>query len=122
MIARIIIGVLFLVFAAVQYNDPDPWMWIIIYGLVGVVAIVAAFRSVPKPIYWILIILLAAGTAYYIPLMMEWVGDGMPSIVGEMKARTPYIEWMREFLGLGLCLAAMIWLNKKPLHPPISNS
>lgn len=112
MIARIIIGILFLVFAAVQMNDPDPWLWIIAYSIVGLIAIVSSFKVLPKPIYLILIIIFAVSSAYYVPLMMEWVRDGMPSIVGEMKATTPHIEWMREFLGLILCLGSMVWLNR----------
>jgi len=112
MAARIIIGILFIVFAIVQYNDPDPWLWIILYSIVGLTSIASVFKSIPKPLYLIMILALVAATAYYIPLMMDWVSSGMPSIVGEMKASTPHIEWMREFLGLVLCLIVMVWLNR----------
>jgi len=112
MTARIIIGILFIVFAAVQYNDPDPWLWIVAYSLIGLISIVSAFKVIPKLVYLLLIIVFAAATAYYIPLMMDWVNKGMPSIVGEMQATTPHIEWMREFLGLVLCLGTIVWLNR----------
>jgi len=119
MATRIILGFLFIVFAIVQYNDPDPWLWIVTYSVVGLIAIVSAFKTIPKPLYLILIVALVVATAYYIPLMMDWVSSGMPSIVGEMKAATPHIEWMREFLGLVLCLMTMVWLNRNTYSPSV---
>ena len=112
MIARIVIGVLFLVFAVVQYNDPDPWIWILAYGLVGVVCLWDIKYTISKRIIMGLTILFAIASAWYVPLIMNWFKDGMPSIVGEMKATTPHIEWMREFLGLLLCTITLYWIGK----------
>ncbi|MFT5800889.1 MAG: hypothetical protein ACI956_000694, partial [Nonlabens sp.] len=36
-ITNIILGILFAIFAAVQYNDPDSWNWILLYLFVAVV-------------------------------------------------------------------------------------
>lgn len=44
---RVVYGalcVVLLLFAAVQYNDPDPEIWIPIYGIPGVLAGIAAWR------------------------------------------------------------------------------
>lgn len=44
---RVVYGALCLVlllFAAVQYNDPDPEIWVPIYGIPGVLAGIAAWR------------------------------------------------------------------------------
>lgn len=112
MIARLIIGILFIVFASVQYNDPDPWLWIVAYGIVGIVILISIKKDIPKPILWGLLLVFTISTAWYVPKMMSWIDDGMPSIVGEMQASTPHIEWMREFLGLVLCVAALFWMNK----------
>jgi Transmembrane family 220, helix len=38
--------VLFVLFAVVQYNDPDALLWIVIYGVTAVWAGLAAFRPV----------------------------------------------------------------------------
>ena len=117
MITRIIIGLLFILFAVVQYNDPDPWLWMISYAVVGGLALWDIKAQLPKQLLIVLIIVYVVATAFYIPLMLDWVADGMPSIVGEMKATSPHIEWMREFLGLVMCLAALIWLYRsKPIH------
>lgn len=35
--ANIVMTLLFLASALVQFNDPDPWGWILIYGLAAVV-------------------------------------------------------------------------------------
>ena len=112
MIARIIIGILFLVFAAVQYNDPDPWIWILAYAVVGGICLWDVQYSISKPIIFGLTILFAIATAWYIPLLMNWFEEGMPSIIGEMKAATPHIEWMREFLGLLLCTLTLFWIAR----------
>ena len=112
MVARVIIGVLFIVFAAVQYNDPDPWIWIIAYALVGIICLSAIKYTIPKPLIFGLILLFTIATACYVPLIMNWISDGMPSILGEMKAATPHIEWMREFLGLLLSTITLFWISK----------
>ncbi len=33
-----VFGALFLVSAVVQYNDPDPWVWILIYSIAALVS------------------------------------------------------------------------------------
>jgi len=115
MIIKLIIGILFLVFAGVQYNDPDPWLWILAYSSIGILTIYSAFRTTPTLVLNILIVVFILLSAFYIPRMMEWIGDGMPSIVGEMKASTPHIEWMREFLGLLLSTITLIWLRRSSI-------
>lgn len=43
---RILNGVLFallVLFAAAQYNDPDKWFWVLIYGAAAVISGIAAF-------------------------------------------------------------------------------
>ncbi|MEL6134796.1 MAG: transmembrane 220 family protein, partial [Bacteroidota bacterium] len=55
------------------------------------------------------------GLGFYVPEVFEWVQAGMPSITGKMKAESQYIEWMREFLGLFLCVAAVfyVWMQQR---------
>jgi hypothetical protein len=42
--ANILLGVLMMLFAAVQYNDPDALLWIVIYLIPAAWAFTAAFR------------------------------------------------------------------------------
>ena len=51
MVTRIIIAVLFVLFAIVQLNDPDPWLWVLMYALTAAVYVWSIFAAVPK---WLL--------------------------------------------------------------------
>ena len=44
-VINIILTLLFILFAAVQLNDPDPWLWVAIYGLVAGVSGFAIFQK-----------------------------------------------------------------------------
>lgn len=69
---------LMLLFIAVQYNDPDGPMWMVIYLVPAVWAGLAAFRSSfvaqPVPGYLLLgcIVAAIAGVVYYWPNTPRW--------------------------------------------------
>ena len=108
---NIILAVLFLTFAALQFNDDpdDIWFWIIIYSTVGIISAFAAFKR-----YNMQVLVLAIGVILYqmfrmFPAFTQWISMGMPSITGEMKAISPHVELVREFLGLCVCLIVIIY-------------
>ena len=110
-VLNIILAVLFFLFAALQFNDDpnDVWFWIFIYSLVGGISAFAAYNRFNM---WVL--LFGFGAVIYktfliFPPFAQWLANGMPSITGEMKATTPHIEIAREFIGLLLCLAVLIF-------------
>lgn len=110
-IFNLVLAVLFLLFAAVQFNDdPDDIIfWVVIYAFV---AGVSAFAAFGKYNMWAILLGLAAVVFELFrkfPAFAQWVSDGMPTIVGEMKAASPYIELVREFLGLVLCFAVLVY-------------
>jgi hypothetical protein len=109
---KIALSVVFALFAIVQYNDPDWYLWIPLY-LVIVAALLMKQIYANKNVLLVLTIIYALYAASYIPYIVEWVQSGFTSIVGEMKASTPVIEWTREFFGLLLCIATLFWLLKK---------
>jgi hypothetical protein len=104
------IALVFLLFAAFQYNDPDPLVWIIIYGAV---AIAYLWKGLPKKMLYFIAIFLAIYMVSYIPSFVEWIKDDLPSITGTMKAENPEVENIREFLGLGLAVSALVFLIKQ---------
>lgn len=113
MVIRILIALLFLVFAYFQLNDPDPWLWILLYGSTGVLWGVSAFRMVPKRLTQIGLVIIGIWFLLLVPDFIAWVKMGMPTIANSMKAEAPHIELTREFFGLGLCGLAWWWLGEK---------
>lgn len=106
---NLILSLLFILFAYFQYNDPDPWLWIVIYLAVAVVCVFAAFGKKNQWINLAILIGLLIYWAILLPSFIGWLRDGMPSITGSMKAESEYIELVREFLGLFILIAVMFW-------------
>ncbi len=108
--------VLFALSATVQYNDPDPVFWIAIY--LGVV-VCAILDLSGRHFLWLGAVGFTVSIVYAIILMphfLGWLSDGMPSFVTSMKAETPYVEMVREFLGVVLCALAYQWYSRRAWH------
>jgi hypothetical protein len=98
------IAAVFVSFAFMQYNDPDPLRWILMYGLVATVCVCDGLSlHLNKWLVKIGLLVCACWTAALLPEFMAWVKMGMPTITASMKAEEPHIEYTREFLGLVLC-------------------
>lgn len=108
---QLFLGALFLLFAAVQYNDPDPLQWMAMYGFTGVATIFAAFERYHRLLLWLGILVNTVWMLLCLPAFMEWVQMGSPNLADEMKASTPYIEQTREFLGLFLSWMVLLWVG-----------
>ncbi len=111
---NIIFCILFVISAALQYNDPDPWLWIPIY-LYGAVLCWLAFREK----YYPRACLLGIGGYILYGLYKLIEKDGAwdwltkhnaENIAAAMKAETPWIEDTREFFGL-IILAGVLAVN-----------
>ena len=100
---------LFALFAVVQFNDPDPIVWVIIYSSVAVISGFAAVGKYNKNVILTVIGICIVWMLTLVPGVVEWVNEGMPSITGSMKAESPYIEYLREFLGLFIMLLALLF-------------
>jgi hypothetical protein len=108
---RYLVASFFLLFAIVQYNDPDWYIWIPIYLLVSMVILFGRQYTSIKVIN-ALIGIYFIGSLAYLPKMFSWVKNGMPSIIESMKAESPYIEFCREFFGLILCIFGLLYAKK----------
>ena len=109
-VLNLLLAALFLLFAFVQINDPDPALWILLYGLMAVACIFAAFgRYYPKVISVVLILYLAL-SFFYLPGVIEWLGSEHKSMLFDdiAKMQYPYIEESREFLGLFICIIVLV--------------
>lgn len=100
---------MFMVFAFVQVNDPDPILWILIYGAMAAVSVMAIFEFYIPKLMWGL----AVGYLIYIiilfPGLVEWFNSEDRSLLFDdiAKMQFPYIEESREFLGLVICLLVL---------------
>lgn len=106
-ILNIIIAAIFLLFAIVQYNDPDPWGWMALYTMVAGISAFAAFKKYNRWIILTGIVICLIWLGFLIPEFIHWIQMGMPNIAETMKAEEPHIEYTREFLGLFLCLIVL---------------
>lgn len=100
---------LFFIFGIVQWNDPDPYLWISLYFYVSICILLNVYTGVSK--YPICLGMIFTAFLLYssVPDVMQWYADGMPSIIGSMKAESKYIELVREFFGLFISIATLIF-------------
>ncbi len=108
-IVNIILSLLFALFAVVQFNDPDPYYWIIFYGTVATISGFGVVEKYNKNVIITVIGVCIIWMLTLIPSVIDWVNEGMPSFTGSMKAESPYIEYLREFLGLFMALLALLF-------------
>jgi len=81
----------FAVFTLLQYNDPDRWLWISLYGYATLASVSAAQATFP--------ILGPIGLPLYLLLAAYWYPGSM---TGGLATET-----IRETLGLLICAAWM---------------
>ncbi len=101
----------FILFAYVNLNDKDFYLWVPIYLVAAICCGLAAFKYFYPTVYLVAI-------AFYVvyALQLFFSKDGVldwitvykrPSIVETMQATKPYIEKTREFFGLIIISAAL---------------
>ncbi len=106
------LAALFLVFAILQYNDPDPGLWMLVYGAMSIACACAIFNLYSMP----LMISMAGGylilSALHVDGMLDWLKSPNRNKIFDdvAKMQYPYIEEAREFLGLLICLLALMYL------------
>ena len=108
-ILNLLLAVVFIIFAFLQINDPDPVLWILIYGLMAVACILAAFGYYYSKVLAVILVLLLAYSFVYIEGVMEWFRSDEKAMLFDdlAKMQYPYIEDSREFLGLFICIAVL---------------
>lgn len=113
-IFNLIFCILFIISAGLQYNDPDPYLWIPIY-LIGASISFQAFKRKYYPKFTLFIAGLFFIYSIYLFFdkfgVLTWLNDHKAeNIAGSMKASAPWIEETREFFGL-LILIIVLMLN-----------
>ncbi len=113
-IFNLVFCILFIVCAVLQYNDPDPFLWIPIY-LYGALLCFFAFRGE----FFGAATLVGIGCYLFYAIFLFFTPDGVKdwitehnaeNIAASMKATKPWIEDAREFFGL-LILTVVLLIN-----------
>jgi len=102
----ILFGLTLLGFASLQFNDPDPVIWVSFYVICALVPLLLVANKFYRPLFWVAVVICileiinsAPGAyQYYLHRAEEPLMQGM----NEQK---PYIEECREFLGVLIALA-----------------
>lgn len=127
-IFNIIFIVLFILFAALQYNDPDPYVWIPVY-LYAAYLCYQAIKGHYQPVGYIVGIIIYVAYAVYLFFdktgVLDWAQEHhAENIAQSMHADKPWIEETREFGGLLIVvvvlLVNMIWLRRKNRKHPFA--
>jgi hypothetical protein len=100
-IFAILMAVVFVVFAVLQYNDPDPYLWIPIYLYAALLSVLYYRGRVSRTLLLVSAALFLAGAIYMWPAVWEGV-----ELQNGMK--TANIEFGRESLGLGLIFVTLV--------------
>ena len=120
---NLIFCLLFIFSAALQYNDPDPHLWMPIY-MYGALLCWLAFRNKYYPKAYLIGIFSYLAYAIYLFFGKDGVWDWInkhhaEDIAATMKAEKPWIEETREFFGLVILIVVLIidyFYSKKKAH------
>ena len=117
---------LFLASAILQYNDPDPYIWVPLY-LYGAYLCYRALKRKYNPALYITGLVVYVSYAFYLFFhktgVLNWYRQhDAENIVQSMKATKPWIEETREFFGLLLLVLALtvniVWLRRRRYLQP----
>lgn len=107
---KLILAVIFLLFAVLQYNDPDPVLWMVIYGYTAIVLLLPFNTKVMKKILLASILLGSVYSCFFLPGVYQWITSGdLASITESMQVKKTYIEETREFFGLVIAVLALTY-------------
>ena len=113
-------GVLFVICAALQWNDPDLYLWIPLY-LLAALSCVLAYAQVPATRLNLAVIAIYLIYAAYLFVAQDGVWSWMfehqfESLTQSMMASAPWIENTREFGGLfimAVVCAINLWVQRQ---------
>jgi hypothetical protein len=100
-IFAILMAVVFVVFAVLQYNDPDPYLWIPIYLYAALLSVLYYRGRVSKALLLVSAAVFLAGAIYMWP--SHWEGVELQN-----GMKTMNIEHGRESLGLVMVFVTLV--------------
>ena len=111
-IFNLVFCILFIVSAGLQYNDPDPYLWIPLYMYSAVLCWLAFKQKYYPTLYLLGIAVYVIYAAYLFFVddgMLDWMMEHQgENIAQEMKATKPWIEATREVFGLMIMVIVLL--------------
>jgi hypothetical protein len=95
--ALLLMGLVFVFGAVVQYNDPDPVLWIIVYVAAAILSFVALRYAISM---WLLAGVAGVSVVWAVTIAFGVDPDVYRSIFGELGMASLEVEEVREALGL----------------------
>ena len=112
-IISFLLFLLYALFAYFQLNDPDPVLWVILYGIVALFSLTRVFGYYNLKLVIGMMIVLGIYSLIYVPGVIEWLGQpNKEELFGAMYKDKMYIEESREFIGLMIALAGLFYHYK----------
>lgn len=94
-----------LAFAALQFNDPDPVVWIAFYTICAAVPALALFNRPVRLIFWLALLFCGITLAMYASGAYNYyLHKDQEPLMQSMNPDKPYIEEAREFGGALIAL------------------
>ena len=120
--------VVFILFAGLQYNDPDPYIWIPLYLYAAFLCWRASQKKWSPVAYWIGFVVYGTYAVYKAfdeNGLIDWFKKHHSQNIAEtMKAETPWVEESREFFGLVIIIVVMLfnYIYLSSIKKPIPKS
>jgi len=106
----IALALLYFAMAGLQYNDPDPLRWMVMYGTAAVLCLASAFKAVPP------------ASLYVVAL---FAGVWAATLIGNITDVAAYTatELEREFGGLVVVTVGLVVLaRRKSASAPVDSA
>ncbi len=106
------LAAVFVLFAAVQYNDPDAFLWIIIYLTTALVSVLSFFNYRNKMMIQLLLFGSFIGLFYLLPEFITTLQNYNPDLPTDptiTHTANTQTENFKEFFGLFICFLLFVF-------------
>ena len=106
-IVSVIMLPLFLMSVGVQYNDPDGWVWMLVYAFPALIAALGIFNYISLAVLPMSVVYVVGAA-----LLMPWDELGrMGEYTSQWHMKNDNAEYTREAIGLFICAAYLDFLT-----------
>ncbi|MEE2776559.1 MAG: transmembrane 220 family protein [Acidobacteriota bacterium] len=117
-VGYVVLGAGMAIFGALQFNDPDSFLWAALYAAAAALfAGALAGWHRPWTIGLVLLVYVGVGATVFPGFLDLLQNHSLSDLAGVMSTDRQFIEDSREFLGLVIAATALVWLWRMPPEP-----